>query len=236
MGGYFDAFRSGANWLMDAPILKPFSDWLRKDEENKRLARGAIPGYSGLEALTGGISGIGSLIGMGLDRGPGGISELDQNDVLDILTREYGEGIHSGIEQVAPIDVASIGLPIAGGLAKSAKIGKALTRAGDIADISEGLYGVGQVGHGIHEGALDEIGVGLARMAGGAGGALGGFGVGRGAPDVPTRNPLAQTQDEILEELGRTSTTAEGGSNQGNAFVQGMLDELMESGALKTAI
>ncbi|KKN65776.1 hypothetical protein LCGC14_0478210 [marine sediment metagenome] len=182
--------KAGIEWAMDAPVLKPISEALRKPGVST-AARMLIPGYAGVEAATGLVAGAGAALGTMWDQGVEGFDP-------DIVKEEAGEGIHTALEMVAPIDVAAIGLTggagIAAKLARSARGlqgARVLGRLGQAADVSEGLFGGGQFLGGLEEGNLAEMGVGLARAAGGAAGAA-------WIPDVPSPKQLGT---EVVEEF-----------------------------------
>ena len=182
--------KAGIEWAMDAPVLKPISEALRKPGVST-AARMLIPGYAGVEAATGLVAGAGAALGTMWDQGVEGFDPA-------IVKEEAGEGIHTALEMVAPIDVAAIGLTggagIAAKLARSARGlqgARVLGRLGQAADVSEGLFGGGQFLGGLEEGNLAEMGVGLARAAGGAAGAA-------WIPDVPSPKQLGT---EVVEEF-----------------------------------
>ena len=194
-----EALGEAAEWTMDAPVLKPISDKLREPGV-KTAARLLVPGFAGGEAILGGIAGAGATVGTMWDKMPGeGLSEAD----IEIIKEEAGEGIHTGMEMVAPVDVAAIGFTGAAGIAaKMAKTAKglqgarALGQAGRVADISEGIYGAGQVQEGLAEDDWAMTGIGAARMAGGFGGAL-------SIPDVPNPSRVMPEPLKAVEDLTR---------------------------------
>lgn len=163
-GDVKDNALAGADWLFNSSPLKPVSDWLKEDEDRKRAARALVPGYSGLETIAGGISGLGALIGSGMNLDPSNPEKFRTPD-WDLVRKEAGEGIHAGLETIAPIDIATAG---ASGLS-SIKGLKALAPVARALDTSEGLYGAGQVAHGLGTGDYGEAGIGLVRSAGGVG-------------------------------------------------------------------
>ena len=182
--------KGGIEWAMDAPVLKPISEALRKPGM-KEAARTLIPGYAGVEAATGLVAGAGAAVGTMWDQGVEGFD-------ADIVKEGAGEGIHTALEMVAPIDVAAIGLTGGAGIAaklartaRAAKGARVLGRLGQAADVSEGLFGGGQFLGGLEEGNLAEMGIGLARAAGGVAGAA-------WIPDVPSPKQLGV---DVVEEF-----------------------------------
>lgn len=197
-GDVWDNAKEGARWFFDEPILKPLADKLQ-DPTVRRLAESA-PGFKGLEALTGLISGAGALAGVGSVAGP----TTNVPDWTDIVGKEYSQGLPQAMEVVAPVDLATLGAGVAAkgpikGLQGLGKLSGGLDKA-------EALYGVGQTGAGLAKGDLKETGVGLLRSV------LGGAGLASEHLNRPINLEPSSMRAESLPSLPNTvSAMAEGG-------------------------
>ena len=159
-----------ANWFANAPALKSVADALRAPG-GREIARSVIPGFGTVEAIPGLIGAGGAAIGASWDQ-----PLEDVPDVDEIIRREAEEGLPTLLEQVAPVDIATVGLSAASAGARSiprlARAAAPLAKTARASDIFEGVFGGGQVVHGVATGDPLEAGAGLVRAAGGIGSAL----------------------------------------------------------------
>lgn len=159
-----------ANWFANAPALKSVADALRAPG-GREIARSVIPGFGIAEAIPGLIGAGGATIGASWDQ-----PLEDVPDVDEIIRREAEEGLPTLLEQIAPVDLATIGLGAASAGIRSiprlARAAAPLAKAARASDIFEGVFGGGQVVHGVATGDPLEAGAGLVRAAGGIGSAL----------------------------------------------------------------
>lgn len=176
-------YKKPLDWFFNSSVLEPVSEALRSPG-GRETARAFIPGYESLEVIPGTISGLGSMIGAGIDVPENrNLGAFKRPEYRDIIEREYKEGLSSALETVAPIDVATLG---AGALGSSFKALKPISQG---LNIAEGMYGAGQLGSGVINQDPYDIGIGALRT----------LGLGEVAPSVTKK--VAPLLDELIDPL-----------------------------------
>lgn len=160
----------GIDWFANSAVLEPLAVAVR-DPTVRSTLRATVPGFTGLEAATGLPAAGGALIGAGWDTPLG-----DVPDLKEIVRAEAEQGLPTALEQVAPVDVATLGLGLAAKGASTvprlARFVPPLVKAARASDILESAVGGEQLIEGAATGSPLEAGMGLARLAGGAAGFL----------------------------------------------------------------
>jgi hypothetical protein len=166
--------KKAARWFFDSPVLKPAAEAIRSGELERQIPA-LRPIIEPLRVLPGAISGGAALAGASIDQAPWTVPGIGE-----VISKEYNQGLPTALEQVAPVDITTLGLGAGASIASKVprlyRTAKALSTASKIADITEAGYGGTQVVEGVgkaREGAGigewgPEVGAGAARLLGGA--------------------------------------------------------------------
>jgi hypothetical protein len=195
--GLGEKIGKGIEWIVDYPVLKPLADAIRKRPELAQILGNMPMGPGAIGQLSGLIGGL-------------TVDEITPETLQAAIQAGGAEALPAAAEVVAPIDIATVGTGIGAGMAAKAGL-KGATALGAVSralDVAEGVYGGGQVVSGVQEGNLAEIGVGVARLAGGTAAAIAptpGTARAKAAPDTAAA-PEMPTPEVRVHEAGKPLT------------------------------